>query len=279
MAAFGSTAVSAHDPDLSLRHDPARRHPARGHLPFGRGQADDRPAPGGFRHALYRVRLAGLQPEGRRLLRPRQPDEPRSHAPDRLRQHAPQGHELRRGPEPAGAAEGRHAGRHARRQELGLPRQGGAGGHARREPRHDPRQHRLDEGAGARGGVRRRALLRRLRRQPRLCACGAAGRRRSRCRLAGAVRDQRRPAAVGGGGDHPRGRGSPRPPARHPLPQRQRLRGGQLARGSARRRHAGAGHDQRLWRACRQRRPDDHPAEPPAQDGPRGDRRRSGCAS
>ena len=53
--------------------------------------------------------------------------------------------------------------------------------------------------------------------------------------------------------------------ARHPLPQRLRARGRELARRGRRGRDAGAGHDQRLRRALRQREPVLVIAEPRAQ--------------
>ena len=56
---------------------------------------------------------------------------------------------------------------------------------------------------------------------------------------------------------------------RHPLPQRRRVRRGELARRGARGRGHGAGHDERLRRALRQREPRLDRAEPAAQDGPR----------
>ena len=55
-----------------LRHDAARRQPARGHLAHRRRQAAHRRAARPPRRALHRGRLAGRQPEGRRVL-PRGP--------------------------------------------------------------------------------------------------------------------------------------------------------------------------------------------------------------
>ena len=60
-----------------------------------------------------------------------------------------------------------------------------------------------------------------------------------------------------------------RRPARHPLPQRHRLRGRQLAGRGRRRRDARAGHAQRLRRAHRQRRPRRRRRQPRAQARPR----------
>ena len=114
-----------------------------------------------------------------------------------------------------------------------------------------------------------------LRRRPRLRAALRAGRRRGRRRVGDAVRHQRRPlpheiaaataavvAALGDAG-------------RHPLPQRRRVRRGQLARRRARGRRHGAGHDERLRRALRQREPRLDRPEPAAQARPRVPARRS----
>ncbi len=53
-----------------LRHDAARRHPAGGHVAVGARQAGRRPAPGRPRCRLHRGRLAGREPQGRRVLPP-----------------------------------------------------------------------------------------------------------------------------------------------------------------------------------------------------------------
>ena len=122
--------------------------------------------------------------------------------------------------------------------------------------------------AGPRGAglLRRRALLRRLQRQPRLRARGAARRGRGGRRRGRAVRHQRRHAAARGRRHRRRRRAGAPAPARHPLPQRLRLRGRQLARRGRGRRDARAGHDQRLRRAHRQRRPHRDHRRPRAQD-------------
>ena len=88
-------------------------------------------------------------------------------------------------------------------------------------------------------------------------------------RLDRAVRHQRRqPARAGSPRSWARCARAIPTPARHPHPQRRRARGGQRAGRGRGRLHAGAGHDQRLRRALRQRQPDlDHPG-PAAQDGP-----------
>ncbi len=56
----------------ALRHHPARRHPGRGHQFQRARQAAHRRKARRLRDALHRGRLAGVQPEGRRLLRGRQ---------------------------------------------------------------------------------------------------------------------------------------------------------------------------------------------------------------
>ena len=124
-------------------------------------------------------------------------------------------------------------------------------------------------GAGPAGALRRRALLRRLQAQPRVHPARAGGGRRDGRRDARAVRHQRRLAAPRGRAHRRRGRRPlrRRRDDRHPPPRRHRLRRGQRAGRRARRRHAGAGHDQRLRRAHRQLQPHhDHP-QPDAEDG------------
>ena len=123
----------------------------------------------------------------------------------------------------------------------------------------------------AAGLPRRRALLRRLPGEPGLRAGGAAGRRRGGRRGGRAVRHQRRHAARAGSPrscddviDHHRR------PGRHPLPQRHRLRGRELAGRRRGRSHARPGDPQRLRRAHRQRRPGLGGREPRAQAGPSG---------
>ena len=110
---------------------------------------------------------------------------------------------------------------------------------------------------GQRGRLRRRALLRRLPRRSRATRCtaveaAAAGGRR----LDRALRHQRRqPARLGHARSWARcARAIPTPLGR-PHPQRRRAGGGQRAGRGGGRLHAGAGHDQRLRRALRQREP------------------------
>ena len=128
---------------------------------------------------------------------------------------------------------------------------------------------------GAAGVPRRRALLRRLPRQPRLRARGAAHGVRGGCRGGRAVRHQRRHAArLGRRRGRRRGRDAPAARVGHPLPQRHRLRGRQHAVRRRRRRDARAGHAQRVRRAHRQRRPGQRGRQPRAQARPAGAPRR-----
>ena len=136
-------------------------------------------------------------------------------------------------------------------------------------------------GARARGAVRRRALLRRLQGEPRLCARLPEGGAR-RPAPAGwcsatptAARCRPRSARITARGD--RGRHSRRA-ARHPHPRRHRQRGREHARGRRCRGAAGAGHAERARRALRQRQsrqPDPDAAAEGALCEPLRDRRRA----
>ena len=81
-----------------------------------------------------------------------------------------------RRPEPARAGRGRDAGRDDLRQVVAAPRHRGPRRDAAGEPRHDRGLGRLRRRPRARGGLRRRALLRRLQGRPRLRARDACGR-------------------------------------------------------------------------------------------------------
>ena len=114
---------------------------------------------------------------------------------DRVR-HDPQGgRQGRRRSDPARAGRRADAGGLHRRQVLDPARHRGAGDDAGREPGDDSGQRRVPQEAGQRGGLRRRALLRRLPRRPRLRAGDAQGGRRRGRRLDRAVRHQRRQPA------------------------------------------------------------------------------------
>ena len=129
------------------------------------------------------------------------------------------------------------------------------------------RQRRVPEEAGQGGRLRRRALLRRLPRRPRYAlatlkaAADAGADWITLCdtnggSLPGTIARRRRGGAPGGPDA-----------ARHPHAQRQRPGRRQRAGRRRGRLHAGAGDDQRLRRALRQRQPDlDHPGAA-AQDG------------
>ena len=61
-------------PGRPLRHDPPRRDPGREHHALARRQAARRADARRVRHAVHRGRLAGLQPQGHRVLRGRPHD-------------------------------------------------------------------------------------------------------------------------------------------------------------------------------------------------------------
>ncbi len=136
------------------------------------------------------------------------------------------------------------------------------------EPADDRRDGRLPGRERAPRRVRRRALLRRLAREPRL-RDGDAPRRGRRGRRDGRpVRHERRLAPLADRGARRGGGRGHRRAHRHPRARRHGLRRRELDRGGARRRRARAGHAERLRRAVRQREPLLDRAEPRAQDGP-----------
>ena len=254
-----------------LRHDAARRRPAGGPEPLGPRQAAHRAAHRRSRCRLHRGRLAGRQPQGHGVL-PAGPRgaRPRARPADGLRRHPPGRGRRGRRPARGGPARQRRRGGDPGGQVPRPARRAGAAHHARGEPR-DGARHRVPPARrGAAGVPRRRALLRRLPRQPRLRPRGAPGGGRGGRRRRRAVRHQRRHAA-GLGRRRGAGRaGEHRREGRDPLPQRHRLRGGQLAGRGRRRRHPRAGHAQRLRRAHRQRRPGLGGRQPRAQARPPG---------
>ena len=245
-------AARVHDPDL--RHHAPRRHAARRHFALG-GRQDPHRAPArrvGVR--LHRGRLARLESQGRRVLRAR----PRYAVAD-------------------GADRG---------VRLDLP---GAGQPGRATPtsRRFSRRARRCAPSSARPG-RCTSPMCCARRSTTTCAssrrawriCGREGRRviydaehffdGYKADPAYALETLR--AAVRGGAEtvvlcDTNGGTMPweireivagcersaSASVRHPHPQRRRMRGGEHARRRARRRHAGAGHDQRLRRTLRQR--------------------------
>ncbi len=120
----------------------------------------------------------------------------RRHAPRGLRHDAPP-RDAAPTTDPAHARPGRElrAGHHDRRQDLGPPHREGHPGLPRGEPADDRGVGRLPRPAGQGGRLRRGALLRRVRRPPRLRARLPPGRRGRRRHLDHAVRHQRRHAA------------------------------------------------------------------------------------
>ena len=134
---------------------------------------------------------------------------------------------------------------------------------------------------GKTGDLRPGALLRRLARRSRLCVGVPERSGRGGGRERHPLRHERiEPARRDRGGDRGRRRdagevGGQRD-GRDPHPQRRRMRGRQLAGGRACGRRAGAGHDERLRGAHRQRQPGLDPAGATAEDGLR--LRRAGAA-
>ena len=257
-----------------LRHDPPRRHPGREHHALARRQAARRADARRVRLPVHRGRLAGLQPQGHRV--------------------------LRGGPR-------RRAGSTAKLAAFGSTR------HRANRPEEDPNLRELvaaetpvvtifgkswllhvTEVLGAtpaenldmiadsvgvrrrprpRGGLRRGALLRRLQGGPRLRAVDAPGRPPGRRPDPRPVRHERRHADGRAGPDRRRrpglARGRPgraRGHLGHPHPQRRRARGRELDRRGPGGRPPRPGDDQRLRRAVRQREHGLDPRQPRAQD-------------
>ena len=190
-------AAPPHDgPDRALRHHPARRHAGRGHVAVGGREAARRPPARRAGAGPHRGRIPQLQPQGAGAVRAPRPRALRARPDLRLRDDPPARGGRRRRP---GAARDRRLlrpGVHAGGQDLGpAPREGGQG-RPRGEPAHDRRVRGVPAGAGQAGHLRRRALLRRLRRRPRLRAAmparGGGGGRRDR----GVLRHQRRHAST-----------------------------------------------------------------------------------
>ena len=259
-----------------LRHHPARRCAAGGAEPLRRGQAGDCAADRRPGRGFHRGWLAGCEPEGHRLLPPcARGAGPPARAARGLRSHPSRRHEGGRRPADRRAARLRCRCGHPRREVARPPRRAGTAYDAGGEPR-DGAGHRLPPaGRGPAGVPRRGALLRRLPRQPRLRARGAADRLRCRRRGGRAVRHQRRHAARLGGGRRERRGRDDRRPGRHPLPQRHRLRGREHAVRGRRRRHPRPGHAERVRRTHRQRRPRQRGRQPRAQARPSGPAGRS----
>ena len=255
-----------------LRHDPARRHPARGPHPVAGRQAQDRPPARRVRVALHRGRLARAPTPRTSSSSPRPGRSTWRNGPARrLRLDPPPLNRPEARPEPAGARRRRDAGRHDLRQELAAPRDRGPGRHAGREPGHGRRLGRL----------RGRAPAARSSTTPSTTSTATRPTRTTPWRPCA------RPAQAGArtlvlcdtnGGtltdelvdDRPATHGRPGRPIAggaaghlgHPHPQRRRARRGQLAGRGRGRRAPRPGHDQRLRRALRQRQPGQHPGRP-----------------
>ena len=259
--------VSTDDRPPRLRHDPARRRAAGGAQPLRGGQARHRGAPRRARRRLHRGRLAGREPQGHRVLRP--------------------------GGQPSSTL------RNATLAAFGATRRAGG---ARPPTRWcarllDSRAPVVTLVAKSHTGHVERALRTTLEEnlamiRDTVSFLRGEGRRvfldaehffdgyaADRDYALEAVRGAMEAGAevvalcdTNGGmlpgqvadvvADVVR---SHRCAARHPLPQRHRLRRGQLDGRRRRGRHPRAGHHQRLRRAHRQRRPADRRRQPPAQ--------------
>ena len=182
-------------PVIALRHDPPRRHPGREHHALAGRQAPRRADARRVRLPVHRGRLAGLQPQGHRVLRGR----PQASA-GRRRSWPPSGRPATRTTRPSDdpnlrelvAAETPVVTIFGKSWLLHVTEVLGA----------TPQQN-LDMVADSvavrrrarpRGGLRRRALLRRLPRRSRLRALDPARRAPGRRPDAGPVRHQRRDA-------------------------------------------------------------------------------------
>ena len=150
-------------PGRPLRHDPARRDAGREHHAVARRQAARRADARRVRDAVHRGRLAGLEPQGHRVLR-RGPDDALGDAPSSPRSGRPATAPTSRPTTRTCASWSRPRRRSSRSsasswllhvtEVLGATPAG--------EPRHGRRLDRLPRRPRPRGRLRRRALLRRL---------------------------------------------------------------------------------------------------------------------
>ena len=267
-----------------LRHHPARRDAARGPLSLSVGeQLAVARAPRRVRRRLHRGRLPGEQPQVRRAV----PgcSSARTWAPTRL---AAFGMTRRRGTAAEDDPAIRGPGRELRARSSRSSARPGTST-SRRSP-GSRREENLRDDRGL-GRLPRRRRARRSSTTPstsstattpnpeyalRLPAGGRGGRGRlDRPATPTAARcPTRSPRSCARCARPCRGVG-----ARHPHPRRRRVRRGQRLAARRGGRPPGAGHDQRLRRALRQRQPHhDHP-EPHAEDGLRDARRRAPRAS
>ncbi len=136
--AWPSARGSRHDHARpAVRHDPAGRDPAGRAGPVAGRQAAHRPPPGRGRFPVRGGRLAGVEPQGRRILRGRAGDD-LAERPDRgLRLDPTSVQQRGQRSQPPHPARGRHAGGHHLRQELAAARHRRPGRHRGREPGHD----------------------------------------------------------------------------------------------------------------------------------------------
>ena len=193
-----------------VRHPALRRHAARRHAgprphAVGRREGARRAQARRAGRPSHRGGLPVVEPQGARALRAAGPGALRARRHRRLRDDAPARCGGGRGRRPARARRLLRAGVHDRRQDVGpAPREGRAR-RPRREPGHDRRVGGLPGAGGQAGGLRRRALLRRLPRRPRLrVGLPARGGRRGR-RDGRPLRHQRLVAAASGGRGDRRG--------------------------------------------------------------------------
>ena len=215
-------------PGRDLRHDAARRQPARGRLADRRRQAAHRRPARLAGRRLDRGRLARRQPQGRRVLRPRRHRAAARHQPaGGLRLHPPREGRGRQRRDAAQAARRRHRDRLHRRQVLGLPRDRGAADLARRGGGHGRRLHRVPAGRGAARCSSTPSTPSTGTAQPGVQPPGARGRGHGGGRVRGPVRHQRRLAPVRRGRGRRRRGVPPRRPRGRAPPRRRRMRGGQ----------------------------------------------------
>ena len=116
---------------LRLRHHAQGRRPDRGRLILMRRQDRHSQEAGRLRSRLHRRGLAGIQPEGRRVLLPRIEAAPVRIEAGGLREHLPPGRSSGRGRGPQGAGRMRIGMVLHIRKDVGLPCQGGLGDRAR----------------------------------------------------------------------------------------------------------------------------------------------------
>ena len=185
-----------------------------------------------------------------------------------LRVHPPR-RDVGRRRSPGGLApRDRRARLHHLRQDVDAARARGPARRAGREPPYDRRHRRLPRRLRPARHLRRGALLRRLAPRPVVRDGDGAGRGRARGRSRGPLRHRTAARSRGTSrhGSAPMAEASPAASASTPTTTAAARVANSLAavRAGAR---AGAGHDQRLRRALREREPHDHRPHAGAQDG------------